>query len=200
MRKLLVVLLTFLSFCVVADESVILGSFERQTEEFEMEYFGFSFETSWNGFGVQFLNFVDSGYYFAGKFSHLSADTDICVGSQCVSPDTDTIQTVFSGEIGWNYRNLTPFFGLSFFNEESEGETVDYSGFITGAWLDFDTFKLRGAITSIDQTEFTNARIWFSGGLLYQMDNNWAFGAEIGMETDGDGNGFRFSLSLGRSL
>ena len=200
MKKLLVLPMVLLSLCVMADERVFLGSFERQTQEFDFEYVGFSVESSLNGFGGQFLNFVDSGYYFGGKFAYLTGESEVCVGSQCVTANTDISQTIISGEVGWNYGDWTPFFGLSFNSEESEGSSSDYTSFSTGAWLDFDKFQLRGAITQSEQSNVSGSRTWLSGGFLYQMDNDWALGAEVGLETGGDGNGFRFSLQFGRSF
>ena len=83
--------------------------------------------------------------------------------------NTDFSQTIFSGEMGWSYGDWTPFFGMSFFDEESEGETADYSSFAAGAWLAFDAFSLRGALTKTKQTDFKSSRTWVSGGFLYQM-------------------------------
>lgn len=67
-------------------------------------------------------------------------------------------------------------------------------------WLDFDMFKLRGAMTYIEQTDFANTRTWISSGLLHQLDNKRAFCAEIETAVDGDNNGIRFSHHLGRAF
>ncbi|MYD46490.1 MAG: hypothetical protein F4W92_09070 [Gammaproteobacteria bacterium] len=190
-QNLLVVLLTFLSFCVVADERVILGSVERQTEE--GEYFGLTLESISNGVGVQFLNFVDSGFYFGAEFSRLTGDSEACVRSQCVSSDTDFNHTMFSGEFGRNFGDWTPFVGASYNETESDGESVDGWGLDVGSWLSFDSFKLKGTITNADD-EISRG---ISGGFLFQMDNNWALGAEIGTLLDSESDVINFSLQLG---
>lgn len=196
MKNLLLVPLVLLSFCVVADERLILGSFERQTEEVEVELLGFTLESTANGFGAQFLNFVDSGIYFGAEFSHMTGDSEGCVGSQCVSSDSDFSHTMFSGSVGRNFGDWTPFVGASFNNTESDGESEDGWGLNVGSWFQFDNFKLKGTLTNIDD----DVARGISGGFLFQMDNKWAFGAEIGTLLDSDADVFSFSLQVGRTF
>ncbi|MXW07602.1 MAG: hypothetical protein F4Z87_05695 [Gammaproteobacteria bacterium] len=200
MKYLLMVPLVILSFSDNADERVLLGSFERLVVENEVDSLGRSFESSLKGFGAQILNLVDSGRYFGTEISRVTGNTEICTGTPCVSADTDISQTTFSGEFGWNFGNWTPFGGLSLFTDESEGESKDNSASSLGAWLDLDRFKIKGTITYVEDPDRFGTDTWLSGGLLYRMDNEFFLGAEIGMQTEGDDNGFRFSLSLGRSF
>ncbi len=200
MKNLLVVPLVLLSVYVIADERVILGSLELHTEDVEIEHAGTSVKSALNGFGVQFFRFADSGYYFGGKFSRLTGDSESCVRSHCLPSNTDFSQTIFSGEMGWSYGDWTPFFGISFVDEDSRGESADYSSFTTGAWLAFDAFRLRGAITKTQLTDFSSSRTWVSGGFLYPMANDWALSADFGTEIQGDRDGFRFSFQFGRTL
>lgn len=200
MKNLLVVPLVLLSIYVIADERVILGSLELHTEDAEVAHGGTTIKSSLNGFGVQFLRFADSGYYFGGNFSRLSGASESCVRSQCLPSNTDFSQTIFSGEMGWSFGDWTPFFGMSFVDEDSTGESADYSSFTTGAWLAFDAFRLRGAITKTQQTDFSDSRTWVSGGFLYPMRNEWAVGVDFGSEIEGDRDGFRLSFQFGRNL
>ncbi|MYD45133.1 MAG: hypothetical protein F4W92_02105 [Gammaproteobacteria bacterium] len=62
--------------------------------------------------------------------------------------------------------------------------------------MELDTFKLRGAVVNLDDED--NRAIF--GGLLFQMDNNFALGAEFGMLLDDEVDGFRFSLQIGRKF
>ena len=196
MKNFLAVPLVLLSFCVTADERVILGSFERQTEEAEVDYFGFFFKSTANGIGLQFLNFVDSGLYLGAEFSHLTGDSEACVGPQCVSADTDFNHTMFSGKIGRNFGDWTPFVGASYNNTESDGESVDGWGLDVGSWLRLDPFKLHGTITNVDDEDVRG----ISSGLLFQMNNTWVLGAEIGTLLDSELDVFSFSLQLGRTF
>ncbi|MXW07604.1 MAG: hypothetical protein F4Z87_05705 [Gammaproteobacteria bacterium] len=200
MKKILVVPLALLSFSVNADERLILGSFERLTGEDEVEQIGYSYEASSDGFGLQYLSFKDSGFYFGAGISFSTGDTEICVQSQCESPESGPSDTTFSGEIGWNFDSWTPFVGLSLINEEIDDESDRFWGFTAGLWFDFDKFKLRGAITGISDSSFLSSTTWMSGGFLYQMKNKWAFGAEVAQEQDSEVNRFSFSLYLGRTI
>ena len=200
MKTLLVVPLVLLSVYVIADERVIFGSLELHTEDIEIEHAETTIKSALNGLGVQFFRFADSGYYFGGKFSRLTGDSESCIRSHCLPSNTDFSQTIFSGEMGWSYGDWTPFLGMSFVDEDSRGESADYSSLTAGAWLAFDAFRLRGAITKTQQTDFSDSRTWVSGGFLYPMDNGWALSVDSGTEMEGDRDGFRLSFQFGRTL
>ena len=196
MKNLLVIPLVFLAFCVFADDRVVLGSFERETAEADD---GVSnAETTLNGFGARLFNFKDEGFYLGASFAHLTGDSDLCVGSDCVT--VDATGTVFSGEIGRDMGQWIPYVGLSFTSSEVDfmgttdsDETV---GLNAGMWLELDTFKIRGAVVNLDDED--NRAVF--GGFLFQMDNNFALGAEFGMNLDDEVDGFRFSLQFGRQF
>ncbi|MXW07603.1 MAG: hypothetical protein F4X56_00970 [Gammaproteobacteria bacterium] len=196
MKNLLVVPLVLLSICVIADERVILGSFERQTQETEFAEFGANFESIANGFGLQFLNFADSGFYFGAEFTRRTGDTETCVGAHCITKDSDFNHTVFSGTIGRSFGDWTPFVGASYNNTDSDGETVDGWGFDVGWWVRFDNLKFIGTVTNVDD-DFSRG---ISTGFLFHMNKKWAVGAEIGTLLDSESDVFRFSLQLGRTF
>ena len=196
MKRLLVVPLVLLSFSVIADDRIILGSFERETTDADTSEF--TGETTLNGFGARLYNFKDEGLYFGASFVSRSGDYELCAGTDCFSGDASA--TMFSGEIGRDLGNWTPFVGLSFTSSELEifGETDsdETTSFNAGLWLELDTFKLRGALIDLDDSD--NRAI--VGGLLFQMDNNFALGAEFGVLLDSEVDGFRFSLQFGRKF
>lgn len=196
MKKLLVLPLVLLSFSVIADERIILGSFERETAEADDEIA--SAETTLNGFGARLFNFKDEGLYFGAGFAFLTGDSDLCVGSDCVTGDTTG--TMFCGEIGRDMGQWTPYVGLTFSSSEVDfmgttdsDETVGVSA---GMWLELDTFRVRGGVVNLDDED--NRAVM--GGFLFQMDNNFAVGAEFGMSLDDEVDGFRFSLQIGRKF
>lgn len=193
MKNLLVVPLVLLAFCVVADERVILGSIERQTQTTEFEQFGITVESISNGLGVQFLNFSDSGLHLGAEFSRRTGDSEVCDRSLCVSRDTDFTFTMFSGKIGKNFGDWTPFVGASYNITESDDETVDGWGLDVGWWVRFDKLKIKGTITNVDD-DFSRG---ISSGFLFHMNKKWALGAEIGTLLDSDSDVFRFSLQIG---
>ncbi|MCY3541474.1 MAG: hypothetical protein OXH31_06160 [Gammaproteobacteria bacterium] len=196
MKNLLVVPLVLLSICVIADERVILGSFERQTQETEFGQFGLTVESISNGLGVQFLNFADSGLYFGAEFSRRSGDSELCDRSNCISSDTDFTYTMFSGKIGKSFGDWTPFVGASYNITESDGDTVDGWGLDVGWWVRFDKLKLKGTMTNVDD-DFSRG---ISSGFLFHMNEKWALGGEIGTLLDSESDVFRFSLQLGRTF
>ena len=196
MKNLLALPLVLLSFCVIADDRVILGSFEQETLEEEDDVS--SVESTLNGFGARFYSFTDEGFYLGAGFSQLTGDIDLCVETVCVSADSSG--TMFSGEVGRDLGQWTPFIGASFSSSEveifGESESDETWGLNAGLWLELDTFKLRGALTNLDDSD--NRAVF--GGVLLQMDNNFAFGAEFGMLLDSEVDGFRFSLQIGRTF
>ena len=200
MKKLLVLPLVFLSLGAIADERFILGSFDRESTEAESSMLGvtLSAESTLNGFGARLFSFKDEGLYLGGGFSFMQGDSDLCVGSDCLS--ADATQTMFSGEIGRDMGQWTPFVGFNFSSTEVEllGETDsdEITGLSAGLWLELDTFKLRGAVNSLDDEDNRSIH----GGLLFQMDNKFVFGADFGMLLDDEVDGFRFSLQIGRSF
>lgn len=196
MKQLFVLPLVLLSFCVFAESRVILGTFEQESAESEDADRGIEAESSLNGFGARLYNFKDEGLYFGVGFTHLNGDLDICQLALCISADAS--RTRFFGEIGRAFGQWLPFIGTSFNKWEveavDESESDETWGLNAGLWLEQDTFILRGALTDLDDSD--NRAI--SGGLLFQMDNNFVFGTEIGMLLDDEVDEFRFSLQIGR--
>ena len=217
------VLLTFgmVANDVIADDRLILGSFERLTEEFDEPLFGdftTNYESTLNGFSARLYWFQDNGLYSGVGLSYMTGDVDVCVPSNCASVDTTV--TMFSSEIGWDLGQWIPFVGATrsqtVSDEESEflrlivdGEyifgfnpgswverTADPYYLNIGLWLELDTFKVRGALNIWDESETPSV----SGGVLYQMDNEFAVGAEFEVNLDSEANRFRFSLQFGRSF
>ena len=196
MKKLLVLPLVLLSFCVIADERIILGSFERETAEADDDVS--SAETTLNGFGARLFNFKDEGFYLGASFAFLTGDSDLCVGSDCVSGDATG--TMFSGEIGRDMGQWTPFVGVSFTSTEVEfmgmTDSDETFGINAGMWLELDTFKVRGAVVNLDDED--NRAVF--GGILFPVSTNFTVGAEFGMNLDDEVDGFRFSLQIGRKF
>ena len=75
MKNLLLIPLAMLSFCVFAEDRFIIGSFEQETVERELNIFNIDgFESSLNGFGFRHYQFLGSGLYLGSSFSHLKGD------------------------------------------------------------------------------------------------------------------------------
>ena len=62
--------------------------------------------------------------------------------------------------------------------------------------LRLDPFKLHGTITNVDDEDVRG----ISSGLLFQMNNTWVLGAEIGTLLDSELDVFSFSVQLGRAF
>lgn len=198
MKNLLVLPLVLLSIYVSANDRVILGSFEQESAESEDAERNIDAESSLTGFGARLYQFSTEGLYLGAGFSHLTGDLDICQLTLCLSADAS--RTRFVGEIGKDFGQWTPFIGTSFSSWEvdapGESESDETWGVNAGLWLELDTFKLRGALTHLDDSD--NRAV--SGGMLFQMDNNFALSAEIGMLLDDEVDEFRISLQFGRSF
>ena len=193
MKNLLVIPLALLSFCVIADERITIATFEYET--LEENAIVFSAETTLSGFGARFYNFRDVGFYWGAGFSQRTGDFEFCAPSECST--VDATETLYSGEIGRDLGGWTSFVGASFTSSEVElfgRESEETWGLYAGLWLDFDNYKLRGAMTDIDDSD--NRAV--HGGLLFQMDNNFALGVEIGLYMEREVDGFKFSLQFGR--
>ena len=225
MKRLLLplpfVLLTFSMVAnnVIADGRVILGSFELLSEEYDAPYFADSVsrESSMNGFSAKLYRFQTDGLYGAMGLGYMAGDVEICLESTCSSVDTTFSR--YSFEIGWDLGQWIPFVGGSWTTTEPEetrfgfvfGDSERYYGFNpgyvvestadtfgvqTGVWREFGTFKVRGALNILEESE----RIGISGGVLFQIDNKFAVGAELEMLLESEASGFRFSLQFGRSF
>lgn len=196
MKNLLVVPFVLLSFCIIADDRIILGSFERETTDADTSEF--TGETTLNGVGARLYNFKDEGLYLGAGFASRNGDYEICALGECITGDAST--TNYSGEVGRDMGNWIPFVGLSFSSSEVKilGVTdVDETTSVNaGLWLELDTFKLRGALTDLDDSDSRA----INGGLLFQMDNDFVLGAEFGMLLDSEVDGFRFSFQFGRKF
>ncbi|MYC24450.1 MAG: hypothetical protein F4X56_00860 [Gammaproteobacteria bacterium] len=196
MKKILVLPFLLLTVCVFAQDRVILGTFEQETAE--SENFLLSSESSQSGYGLRFYNFKEWGFYYGGSLAQLSGERDLCAPVSCVTVDISA--TTFSAEIGMDFGEWTPFAGASFSSAKDELSGFSYSddawSFSAGVWFKFDKFKIRGAMTNIDNSD--NQTI--IGGFLYQMDNNYVLGAEVGMLLNENVDGFKFSLQFGRAF
>ncbi|MCY3541450.1 MAG: hypothetical protein OXH31_06040 [Gammaproteobacteria bacterium] len=197
MKKLLVLPLVLLAFCVIADdERIMLGSFERETAEAEDDMS--SADTTLNGFGARLFSFKNEGIYLGAGFSYLTGDSEYCVGTNCVS--ADATGTSFFGEIGRGMGHWTPFVGLSFTSSEvdlmGESDSEETWGLSAGLWLQVDTFLLRGAVLNLDDED--NRAI--SGGVLFPVSTNFTLGGEFGMNLDSEVDGFKLSLQIGRKF
>lgn len=207
MKNLLVIPLVLLSFCVIANDRVMLGSFEQETAE--RAEAGFKGESTLSGYGARVFNFIDEGLYLGAGFAQLTGEIDICLLSDCETVG-DATKTMFSGEIGRDFGQWIPFVGASFSSTETE-ETLFGDGFTesegtfsltAGLWLELDTLKLRGALTDLDDNDSVDVSggLLFEGGLLFPMDNDFALGAEFGMLLDSEVDGFTFSVQFGRKF
>lgn len=202
MKCLLVLPLVLLSVGVVANERIIFGSFERESAKEDFNTLGVDIEVTetLNGFGARSFKFNDKGFYHGDSFTFLTGDRQACLSGTCNSFDARKI--VASFERGKDIGQWIPFVGLSFAVSHVEFETNTdrryelTKGFIAGAWYTLDTFILRGAVSHLDDED--NRTI--SGGLLYQMDNKFALGAELGLLLDSDVDRLSFSLQFGRSF
>ncbi|MCY3540484.1 MAG: hypothetical protein OXH31_01035 [Gammaproteobacteria bacterium] len=224
MKKLLLplplVLLTFgfVANNVFAGDRVILGSLERLTEEYDDPYVSVSLESAVNGFSAKFYRFQSYGLYTGLDLVRMTGDIDVCFQSNPSNcSQVDVKVTMFSAEFGWALGRWIPFVGRTF--SQTTGEetgialidsenrfgvnpssvverTADKGGRNIGLWIERDTFKVKGALKSVDGNEPMSV----SGGVLFQMDNKFAVGAEFEIQLDSEAEGFRFSLQFGRSF
>ena len=118
MKNLLLIPLALLSFCVFAEDPFILGYFEQETAERELNILSIeSFETALNGSGLRHYLFLDSGLYVGSSFAHLTGDGGYSC-PRCVSANFTT--NMVSAEIGWDLGQWPPFIGA--FHSKSEEE------------------------------------------------------------------------------
>lgn len=200
MKRLLVLPLVLLSFCVNAEERIILGSYERELAEhnFEVARIGIESNFSFDGLGARLFNFEEKGLYLGASFAFRFGDQEYCVWSNCRFYDAN--QTLLSGEIGWDLGQWTPFIGTSFTRSEVKyplGSDVDETwGFNAGTWLELNTLKLRGAVTDLDDEDKRSVLC----GLMFDVDNTFILGAEFEMLLDRDRDRYSFSFQIGRSF
>ena len=177
---------------------MFLGSVGQETAESQDADRGIDAESSLKGTGARLYSFNDEVFYFGAGITRLTGDLDICQLSLCISADAR--RTRFFGEIGKTFGQWTPFIGTSFTNWEvesdDESESDETWGLNAGLWIELDTFKVRGALTDLDDND--NRAIL--GGLLFQMHNNYVVGTEIGMLLDDEIDEFRFSLQFGKTF
>ena len=200
MKKFLVLQIVFLSFCVMADERIAFWSLERDSAEDEYQVLGIEFERNetLNGFGARLFSFKEEGLYLGASFAYLLGDREVCVLGGCQF--SDAIGTMIGGEIGRDLGKWTPFVGVSFSRSKVELKTrtdnEEIWGLNAGLWLELDTFKLRGAVTNLDDED--NRVV--AAGILFQFENKFAVGTEFGMLLDSEVDGFKFSLQIGRAI
>ncbi|MYD46364.1 MAG: hypothetical protein F4W92_08435 [Gammaproteobacteria bacterium] len=202
---------------VIADNRFILGSFERLTETSDAPFLGdnVSVESTLNGISGTLYLSQNDGFYSAIGLGHMVGDSDVCVQSNCASVDTKF--TTFSCEIGWNLGKWIPFVGPTWTQAggentevllwDSENNLGHYPHIVVersadpfylkiGLWLELDSFKVRGFLTGLDDSDTRGV----SGAVLYQMENKFVVGAEFNVLLDSEADGFRFSLQFGRSF
>ena len=226
MKKILLplpfVLLTFgmVANNVIADDRIILGSFERLTAKSDAPYWGdnVSTESTLNGFSAKLYWFRSDGLYRAIGLGYTTGDVDVCLQSNCSSADTTV--SMFYSEIGWALGLWVPFvggtwvstaaeetehhfwnseIGLGFYPHSVVEQSADPFSLNIGLWRELDTvnaIKVRGALNIWDESDIPGV----SGGVIFQMDNKFAVGAELEILLDGEENRFRFSLQFGRSF
>ena len=200
MKKLLVLPLVLLSFCAIAEERIILGSYERESSEHNYEIVRVGIESNFtlDGVGAKLFNFKDNGLYLGVGFAYLFGDREFCVWSTCSFYDAN--ETLLSGEIGRALGQWTPFVGTSFTRTEikypHDNNVEETWSVNAGMWFEFNTFKLRGAVTDLEDEE--NRSIF--GGLMFEVDNTYIVGAEIEVLLDNDKDRYSFSFQIGRSF
>lgn len=67
MKKIFVLPLVLLSFCVFANERILLSSFEHESAD--RDHFLLGEESSQNGVGLRFFDFRDSNLYLGAGLS-----------------------------------------------------------------------------------------------------------------------------------
>lgn len=213
MKRLLSLALALLSVWVIADERIIFGSLDRESEKDDFNTLGIDIEETdtLHGFGVQWFRFSDGRIYQRDKLTVLIGDREACFLGTCNS--FDARKFTYSQEIGVEIRRWIPFFGMSLgvskieFETNTDSELEVTKGLIAGTWLKLDAFKLRVAVANFDDKDnrvfSTNYNAEdnrvITGGLLFQLDNNIVLGVEVGTLLDSEEDGFSFSLQIGRS-
>ena len=200
MKKVLVLPLVLLSFCVIAaDERFFLLTHDRATAEADTGVF--SADTTLKGAGFRLFSFQDDGLYIGLGISLVSdnSKSEICVsGPDCVwSYSAEASSFV---EIGGDIGRWTPFVGLSFTRSEAhlmdEYDREDARGLGAGSWLQFDTFLLRGVVDYLDDEDYRAISV----GVLFPIRTNLTLGGEIGLNLDSKLDGFKISIQIGRSF
>lgn len=110
-------------------------------------------------------------------------------------------EMVIFGEIGKSLGHWTPFIGASYTGAEETLHglsSADNSlGFNAGVWFENESFKLRGALTDLENSD--NREIF--GNILFKFGEKYVFGAEGGLLLNNDAEDrFSFSLQIGRSF
>ncbi len=198
MKKFLLLPLVLLSFSVIAKERVILSAFEYETAD--RDHFILSQESSQNGIGVRLFDFRDSNLYVGSGISYLTGDLDYQLELQTprttVSAEITNWKSFF--EVGWSFGHWTPFIGASLTGSELKihgVRDVDESrGFNAGLWFENETFKLRSALTDVDNSD--NREIF--GNILFKFGDNYVFGAEGGLLLNDAEDRFSFSFQFGK--
>ncbi|MCY3541452.1 MAG: hypothetical protein OXH31_06050 [Gammaproteobacteria bacterium] len=197
MKKFLVLPIVLLSFCVIADDRIILGSFEGDLTVEQYNTLGHkTLATSiLFGVGASLFNFKDDGLYFGTSFKYLTGDRETCF-IFCESFNAQG--SMLSGEIGRVMGQWIPFVGLSFHSSEidslSERVTDESWGLNIGFWFDYDKFKIRGALTNLNDGDYRA----FSFGRLFQRDNNVVLGVDLKFLIDSEVHQVNCSLQIGR--
>ncbi|MYD45134.1 MAG: hypothetical protein F4W92_02110 [Gammaproteobacteria bacterium] len=198
MKKFIVLPLVLLSFNVTAKELVILSAFEHETAD--RDHFILGQESSKNGFGIRFFEFRDSSLYLGSELSYLSGDLEYQLEFQ--TPRTNVSAEITelkgSGEVGWSFGHWTPFIGSSLTSSKRKIHGVSHSndtwGLNAGVWFENETFKLRGALTDVEDSD--NREIF--GNILFKFGKNYVFGAEGGLLLNDAEDRFSFSLQVGK--
>lgn len=101
---------------------------------------------------------------------------------------------------------------LGFYPHSVVDQSADNFSLNIGFWRELDTFntiKVRAALNIWDESVIPGVTgaapddseiPGVTGGVLFQMDNKFAVGAELEIHLDGEKNRFRFSLQFGRSF
>lgn len=199
MKNIFLLVLAILSLCAIADQRIILGSFEGDigVGENEIRDFDTPSLSLLAGLGARLLSFQDEGLYLGTGFKYLTGEREICF---VFCDSYDASGAMFFGEIGKNIGQWTPFIGASFHSSElvfpNENVNDESWGLDFGVWLRYDKLKLRGAIINLNDEDFRA----FSVSRLIQRDNNLIFGYELGWSLNSEVYQYSVSIQIGRSF
>lgn len=199
MKKILVLPIVLLSFCVIANDRVILGSFEGDltVEQYNTRGSKTLATSLLFGVGASLFNFKDDDLYFGTGFKYLTGDRKTCF-KFCESFNAQS--SMLSGEIGRVMGQWIPFVGVSYHRSELDflsGRERDESwGLNVGFWFDYDKFKIRGTLTNLNDGDYRA----FSFGRLFQRDNNFVYGVDLKFLMESEVIHVSCSLQIGRSF
>ena len=110
----------------------------------------------------------------------------------------DIDEQLVSGEAGMSFGRWTPFVGASYTSVVEDAGGISFGdrnwGLNAGVWFEQETFKLRGVLTNVNDSEERE----IFGNILFRFGNDYVVGAEGGLLLNDAEDRMSFSLQIGK--